>query len=1101
MRLAALAFCELAEASATLARLGEARSERSARAYLEVVRDAVAATGGRELARGEDGALVAFESATAAVTFAGLVQRGCGREGRRSGEPLDVRIGIDVGELPPEGAAQAGVAASARLLARAAEAGSVLSTGVVAALARTEEARFSPAGLVELPGEAAPVAVVEVSWERQPSEQTPLPAEVESGGFRTSFVGRTAERQRLAAAWERALGGERQLAFVVGEPGIGKTRLVVEFARELHEQGAVVLWGRSFEEALTPYQPFVQALLHYVRFTPPAELREQVGARAPVLARLLPELEVSLQARAPSGEEAIGERYRLFGAIGELLAAAGAERPLLLVLDDLQWADEATLLLLKHLARDPAPVPLLLLGTYRQSEVGRDHPLALALADVERDRIVERVGLTGLGEGEVGELVSDLIGWQPPAEVVDGLRAETEGNPFFLEETVRHLVELGLGADAERLAGVQATVRELGVPARVRELVGRRVQRLAPATRKVVSSGAVIGSEFDRDVLAAAIDAATSSELGAALDEAVEAGLLLESPERVGRYGFSHALIQQALYEDQTRNGRAALHGRVAGALERLRLGETAPHAELAYHYSCAGEEHAGKVVLHGRAAGEHALRVLAYEDAVRELSVALAALDRVEGEDLIGRAELLTLLGTGLSRAGDWEEGRAAFAEAVELSARAGAWETIATAALGYGGGTHFGGVWETLFAVDQELVRLLELALAACPEGESRARVRLLGRLAQALYWLPTGEESLRLSAEALAMARSLRDTVALAYALDARIVALWGPDHLDERRPLAEEMLTLGLDLGDQEIELEALCWLIVGALERGSISEVDDLIGEHARIAARLRQPYDLWFTETLRVMRAHLEGRFDEASELCERAYAHGVRAQQANAVQVHLMQLLLLRLDQGRAGELVDELGRASLLPSAPAWGAATALALAGLDRREEALALVATLAEGGFASIPRNAVWMTTLVCAAGAVGHFDDPVHADELYELLLPFADRICVPVGPVLCLGPVSRILGMLARAAGRPDEALGHYAHALERSRELGSPPLVARIRLGAAKAHLLRGAEGDATAAMRLLEQAAAAAAELGMAELGREIDLLRSSIATGALA
>jgi hypothetical protein len=1102
MRLAAFAFCELAEASQTLARLGEARSERSRRAYLEVVQDATAASGGCELASGTDGALVMFESASSAVSFARLVQRGCEREGRKSGEHLDVRIGIDVGEVSSEDAAEAAAATSTRLLARTAESGSVVAGGVVAALATAGEARFSPAGLVELPGEAGPVPVVEVSWERQPIEQTPLPAELESGSFRSRFVGRTTELHRLAATWRRALEGERQLGLVVGEPGIGKTRLVVEWARERHEEGAVVLWGRSFEEALAPYQPFVQALQHSVRFTPPAELRDQVGARGAVLARMLPELAVRLETRAPLGEEADGERYRLFGAVSELLAAAAAERPVLLVLDDLQWADEATLLLLKHLARDPAPAPLLLLGTYRKSEVGRDHPLALALADVERDRAVERVELAGLGDGEVGELVRDLIGWQPPGEVVDGLRAETEGNPFFLEETVRHLVQLGLSADVERLASVQTTVRELGVPARVRELVGRRVQRLEPATRKALSAAAVIGSELDSDVLGDVVGAAGSSDLGVALDEAVEAGLLLEAPDRVGRYGFSHALIQQALYEDQTLNGRAALHRRVADALDRLRPRNAAPHAELAHHYACAGEGYAAQVVRHGRAAGEQALGMLAYEDAVRDLSTALAALERMEGDDRNLRAELLTLLGTGRTRAGDYEAGRAAFHEAAELSAATGAWETLATAALGYGGGTHFGGVWETFFAVDEELVRLLELAIAACPAGDSRNRVRLLARLAQALYWLPESEETLHLSAEALAMARRMGDTGALASALDARIVALWDPDHLEERRLLAGEMLALAADLDDQEIRLEALCWLIVDALERGSIAALDELIAEHAGIAAQLRQPYHLWFTETLRVMRAHLDGRFDEADELCERAYAHGVRAQQSNAVQVHFMQLLLLRLDQGRAGELFDGLGaQVPPSPSAPAWGAANALALAGLDLRQDALAQVAALAEHGFASIPRNSVWTTTLACAAGAVGHFDDPVHADELYNLLLPFADRICVPGGPVLCLGPVSRILGMLARAAGRHDEALVHFSDALERARALGSPPYVVRAQLGAAKAHLRRGADGDAASATGLLEQAAVTAAELGMVELLQQIDRLRGPIAHGALA
>ena len=217
---------------------------------------------------------------------------------------------------------------------------------------------------------------------------------------------------------------------MAGEPGIGKTRLVAEFARELHEEGAAVLWGRSSEEALSPYQPFVQALQHHVRSAPLEELREQVGASADLLVRLLPDVRSRLPVPEPQLlEEPESERYRLFEAVGHLLAAASAERPIVLVLDDLQWADQGTLLLLKHVARDAVPAPLLLLGTYRQSEIGRDHALALVKADVERDRIVEHIELSGLVEEEITTLVGDLVGWRPPTEVAQRLHGETGGNP------------------------------------------------------------------------------------------------------------------------------------------------------------------------------------------------------------------------------------------------------------------------------------------------------------------------------------------------------------------------------------------------------------------------------------------------------------------------------------------------------------------------------------------------------------------------------------------------------------------------------------------------------------------------------------------------
>ncbi len=1104
-RLAAFAWSELVEASSTLASLGEARSERARWSYLDVVRGAIAAADGRELASAEDGILAVFTSATDALTFAHSVQRACERESRRASERLDVRIGIEVGEVAADETAyeRALAATRARRLARAAPAGSVLASGVVAALAAATDARLSPAGLLDLPESKDPVAVFEAVWDAPTAVPAPLPSELEVGGSPTSFVGRTAERERLRAVWERALGGERQLAFVVGEPGIGKTRLVSELARELHAEGAAVLWGRSFEEALTPYQPFVQALQHHVRSAPADELREQVGLDAALLARLLPELGTRLPIPTAPVEVPESERYRLFEAIGRLVTLASVERPTVLVLDDLQWADQGTLLLLKHLTRDPAPASLLVLGTYRDSEVGRDHPLGLVQADIERDRVVERIELCGLGEDEVGVLVSGLIGWEPPATVAESLRGETHGNPFFLEEVVRHLEQLGLG-DAERLAGVQSAVRELGVPGRVRELVGRRVHRLSEPTRTALLAAAVIGSEFDRDVLADVLGLSDEHDADASLDEAVGAALLVESPTRLGRYGFTHSLIQQALYEEQTLNRRATLHGQAAETLERLRGDEPDLLSALAFHYAQGGERYAAKVVLYGRAAGEHALALCAYEDAARDLSTVLAAMDLAEEDDPSERAELLTLLGTAQSRAGNGAAARGVFHQAAELSAQAGDWQTLARAALGfgYGGWVGFGGIWESFVTVDEELVRMLERALEACPAGDSYERVRLLGRLAQALYWSPETKRALGLSDEALGTARRLGDPASLAYALDSRNVVLWGPDNADEGRSHAEEMLAIGRELTDRDIQLEALLWLIPDALKRGTIPIVDELIDEYARTGAELRQPYHLWFTEVLRAMRAHLDGRFDEAVALSEHAFAYGEQANERNAFHVHTAQASFLWLDQGRAAELLDELDQADVnWGSSPMVPAVKALAFAGLDRREEALAQVGAVAEQGLASIPRDALWEMAMVSFGRVVGHFDDATYADDLYELLLPFADRICVLGGAVLCLGPTSRILGMLARAGDRPDVALEHFGDALERSRALGSPPLVARTQLEAAKTHVRRGAPGDEQEAERLLGEARATADALGMQKLARDIEALQATLRREALA
>ena len=1095
MRLAAFVYAELAETSAALASLGEARTDGARRTYLEAVRKALATASGREVTTAGDAVLAVFGSASDALAFADSVQRALDRQGRQPVDRLDVRIGVAIGEVGPDLVSEerdAAAAVRAQQLARAAATGGVLASTIVAALASESGARFRPTGLIDMPG-SPPFSAVEVTWDRREAEQPPLPAESEGRGSPSPFVGRAGELERLQAAWRSALSGERQLAFVVGEPGIGKTRLVAEFARAVHDQGGAVLWGRSFEEVLTPYQPFVQALQHHVRWTPSDVLRQQAGGGAAVLSRLIPELAVRIPVPSAAEVDPEGERYRLFEAVDQLFVACSADRPTLLVLDDLQWADQGTLLLLKQLLLGTSSAPLLIVGTYRNSEVGPEHPLALAQADLERDRTLERIQVTGLNEGEVSALVASLIGREPQPDVVQSLYGETAGNPLFLEEVVRHLQHLGLGAPGHRLDRVEAAVQELGVPERVRELVARRVQRLSAGARAALTSAAVIGSEFGSDVLAEVVGQADETQLVPALDEAVGARLLLESPDLVGSYRFSHALVQQAIYEMLTVNRRAALHERVARAVGHLHAESRNLDAELAYHHARAGRRHAADVVRHGRAAGEHALALFAYEDAVRDFTAALAAVDSLPGDHEGERAELLARLGTAHTRAGDFRAAREDFHRSAEISLAAGGWPLLAQAVLGYGGGAGFGGVWVIFAAVDEELVRLLELALAACPPGDCVERVRLLGRLAQALYWAPETERACVLSEEALAIARRLGDPTALAYALDSRHVVLWDPDHLDEGRAIAEVMLELGRRTADRDVQLEALAWLITDTLESDPLDVVDGFIAEHARIASELRQPYHLWYTEALHAMRAHLDGRFEEAAALCEKAYSYGRSSHGENALQTYLVQTMFIKLDSGHLEDLIDGLRTYVEASPLPAWHAALALALAGLDRREEALEQVEWFARRGFQnSIRRDCVWMTSMTALARAVAHFDDATHADELYGMLLPFRERVCVVGGAVLCLGPVSRLLGMLARTAHRPGLALEHFAEALERSRALESAPLVARTQAEAAKAHLMRGEAGDLGAARRRLDEAGALASRVGMSKLARDVELLR---------
>jgi DNA-binding SARP family transcriptional activator len=419
-----------------------------------------------------------------------------------------------------------------------------------------------------------------------------LPAELMARGD-APLVGRTRELEQLSELWRQAReasprerydvsvqpGG--RLALLTGDAGIGKTRLVAELGRRAHASGAFVLAGRSPQDALLPYQPFVEALRHYVVHVPFDDLRASAREYGSELARLVPELRRRApDLPAPVEGDADTERYRLFEAVVGLLSEISASVPVLLVLDDLQWADRPTLLLLRHVARAPDLRRVLVLGSYRAAAEYADG-FAAALAELRRERLVTQITVGGLTESETAELVRIRAGGSPSPALIRGLHAETEGNPFFIEEIVRHLAEAGVDTD-------QADARELervGLPEGVKEVIAVRLSRLRSPAVEWLRLAAVIGRDFDLSLLeqVASLD---EDQFLNALDEALAAGLVGEAPGHAGRYSFSHALIRETLYEGMSGPRRARNHRRVGEALEAI--GDGTQLTALALHFARA---------------------------------------------------------------------------------------------------------------------------------------------------------------------------------------------------------------------------------------------------------------------------------------------------------------------------------------------------------------------------------------------------------------------------------------------------------------------------------------------------------------------------------
>jgi len=505
-RLVSVLFTDLVGSTETIARLGTAAGEAWRKAHVELLREALAASGGREVQALGDGLFAAFESASDAVACAVAMQRRVARANARrdATAPLAVRIGIAVGEATEDAEGLHGlVVVEAARLCAAAKGDQILASAFVQMLcAGRSELRFVSAGTLELKGLPAAVSVVEVTWAPEGGAEIALSNTIALAA-RGSFVGRATERARLASAWQAARGGERRVVLLAGEPGIGKTRLAAELALEAHAGGAIVLDGRCDEDLSVPFQPWVQALGHYASQCLVDELRARVAESGGELVHILPELARRLpELRVPPRGDLDEERFRLFEAIDLLLVSVSRGTPMLILLDDLHWADKPSLVLLRHLARSARPVALLVVGTYRETDLVRTHPLAEVLADLRREVRVERLRLRGLDEAELGALVAARGEQEAPVAFVRALHEETEGNPFFAEEVLRHLVESG----ALRREGghwiADRPLAELGLPEGVREVVAGAFQGSPrSATRRCalpLSSGAISTLERSR---------------------------------------------------------------------------------------------------------------------------------------------------------------------------------------------------------------------------------------------------------------------------------------------------------------------------------------------------------------------------------------------------------------------------------------------------------------------------------------------------------------------------------------------------------------------------------------------------------------------------
>jgi class 3 adenylate cyclase/tetratricopeptide (TPR) repeat protein len=754
-----------------------------------------------------------------------------------------------------------------------------------------------------------------------------------------------------------------------------------------------------------------------------------------------------------------------------------------LVLDDLHWADTPSLLLLEFMARELAGARILVIGTYRDVELSRRHPLSAVLGELARESLVERVLLRGLTKADVARFIEMTASIRPQERLVRAVHEETEGNPFFVSEIVSLLASEGrLESDAD-LGDVLVTI-----PQGVREVVGRRLDRLSKDCNWVLSAACVIGREFAVDVLEPVVceettrafpdhdpDDLTRERLLEVLDEAVAARVIQATT--VGRFTFSHALVRESLYEELGVTRRVRLHRRVAETIERVHGGEDPDRHldELAHHFLEAQE--LDKAIGYAIRAAKRAIALMAYEESAELFERALQALELRGGATGEQRADLLIALGDAQVRAGEGQRGKETFFRAADVARAAGATRQFARAALGVANKFEIG-------LIESELIELVEEALASCGDEPSETRAELMAALAVAIYFEDRPRAD-RLGAEAVEMARAVGSEHTLAVTLLARHFTIWEPERLDERLAVATELVDVARRSGDRELRVEGHGLRIIDLLERGDIRGVDAELEAYGREAEELRQPNYLRVAAIRRAMRDVIAGRFDTAEMLFHDAPSleRAKRLLEPNTVQAGAVVLFELRRLQGRLAELARPFETFMReYPAVTAWRAAVAYAWTEAGMEEQARAEIRELARDEFAALPRDANWLVAMVCASITSVRLSERGVAASAYRLLEPYAERNVVVGGGWGCEGSASLYLGYLAAFLGRYERAEEHYRTALRMNESIDARPFVAETQI--AYGELLADRGIQQRRAGELIDDGLETAQAIGMAQL-----------------
>jgi DNA-binding CsgD family transcriptional regulator/tetratricopeptide (TPR) repeat protein len=907
------------------------------------------------------------------------------------------------------------------------------------------------------------------------------------------FVGRAAELEKLRTLLPLAAGEGRRVALIAGEPGVGKSRLVREFAARAADDGVLVLYGACDAAVRTPYGPFVEALDRLLRVTDVDRLRAALGGGGDLI-RLLPELPALVGALPePVEADPDTERHRLHMAVADLLAEIGRQRPILLVIEDAHWADAPTLQLMRHLARAAWNARLMLVTTFRDTEADLPPELSEALADLRRSDDVVRVRLSGLSDTEVSDLVSRVAGGgdAPDAglrELAGAIHDLTGGNAFLVCELWRALAETGVVEVGAGQVKLTAPLSQLGTPDSVREVVSQRLARLAPGTGELLEIAAVAGPEFELEPIRRAAGLA-EAELLVALEEAVGSGMIEELPSQRLACRFTHEIVRRALYDRLSRLRRAELHLRIGEALESTDVDSGRALADLAHHFGAASQfGGAERAIDYNLRAARAASGALAFDDAASLLRTAI----EIGIDDRSERAAALLELGAISNRAGKANDALEAFASAAELGRAGHDPELLARAAIGYEEAC-----WRPAL-LSADTIGLLEEALTGIGDSNEELRIGLLAGLARALGSYSEPERGAIVRENAVALAREQGDRRALAMVLGRSYWAR-GTTPMEEILSTLGEARDLASELGEVEAQTEAMAWRVPTLVALCDLESARAEAGALREMAERTAQPFIHHVAEHYGSAIALCEGNLAEAEEMAARSSDWGRLLTGRGASGSYGIQMFGIRREQGRLAELAPAV---RILAGDPdrrgPWRPGLVAVLAELGMEREARQELAKLAAEGIDGL-RESLWLATLAYLTDACAALGEEEMAAILYPELEPFAGSNVMIGHLVACYGSADRYLGMLAATLGESDRAERHFEQAMEQNREMGASTWLAHTAYEYGR--FLSG--GDAAARARadaLLGEAGSLAEGIGLAGLLGKIGALGVAAPAGGL-